>query len=157
MKSLLALLLLLASTEIRAADFSKGVGVGMIVGEPTGISLKWFLDLRSSVVFGGSYSWNQFVTLHADYLWHFDHFVSKNRFLARMRPYIGAGVAEVFSTITRTAAFGSTGFGARVPVGLAWIYDTAPFEAFVEVAPGFIFTPQSYFFVQGGIGARILF
>src|SRR3954471_24612195 len=67
-KLALALLLLVASSPALAAH--KSTGLGFILGEPTGLSAQfWTRDGRASGG-GRSFSFNDFLLLYADYLFH---------------------------------------------------------------------------------------
>ncbi|MBU4486647.1 MAG: hypothetical protein KKD38_06925, partial [Candidatus Delongbacteria bacterium] len=47
--------------------------------------------------------------------------------------------------------------GFKVPLGLYYKFNNAPFSMFVEVSPGLNITPSTEFDVTGGIGLRYIF
>jgi hypothetical protein len=47
--------------------------------------------------------------------------------------------------------------GVRVPVGLSYIFDDAPVDIFVEIAPTIDFVPDVRGEITGGIGIRFWF
>jgi hypothetical protein len=122
---------------------------GLMVGEPTGASVKaWLSDstaidggIGAAVAHGGD------LHLHADYLWHrFDLFDAPG---ARLPLYFGVGGRVRFDDDTRA--------GVRGPVGVAYMFDDIPVEVFGEVAPVLDFTPNVRFDFVGAIGARYRF
>jgi hypothetical protein len=49
------------------------------------------------------------------------------------------------------------GLGIRIPVGLAYLFESAPFDIFVEIVPGLDLLPGTDFGIDGAIGARYYF
>ncbi len=139
--------LLCFATSGRAQD--KGFGIGIIAGEPTGLSFKIWVDNQHAVDAGLSWSFRRsgFVTLHADYLWHFPHVIkSSERFV------LYAGVGGRFGADRHDAIL-----GIRVPVGLAWWPRGVPLDVFVEFAPVLDLIPATELTANAGIGARFFF
>jgi hypothetical protein len=127
----------------------QGFGIGVILGEPTGISGKIWTSQQNAVDAGLAYSFRRkgYFHLHADYLWHFPHVIqSAERF--PLFAGIGGRVA---------AGRGSGIFGIRIPFGLAYWVRSAPVEVFLEVAPIVDLAPATEVSGNGGIGARFFF
>ena len=140
-------LFILSSIQIHAQD--SGTGLGIIVGEPTGLSLKMWTGSNSAfdAAAAWSFSGDGQLHLHADYLRHsFDIFdVNKGK----LPLYYGLGAKVVLKN--------ETVIGARVPVGLAYIFEDSPLDIFFEVVPGLDLTPSTDFAINGGVGIRYYF
>ncbi len=139
-------IILAAST---AAAQGRGFGVGIIMGEPTGISAKGWLSPRSALDAGLAWSvrGDESFQAHVDYLWHFqDVFNTRQQIL----PYIGIG-GRVVNEEHSSAA------GVRIPVGLAWLPAGTPLDVFGEIAPVMDLAPETDLTLNGGIGIRFFF
>jgi len=130
---------------------NKNVGIGIIVGEPTGLNIKWFLANGQAI--SGSVAWSlsgdSDLHLQAEYLFHRYDLISVEK--GRLPLYFGVGAR----LILRENADNT--FGARVPVGLAYEFSGAPFDVFVEVVPILDLTPDTDFDLEGAIGGRFWF
>lgn len=118
--------------------------LGIIVGEPTGLSLK--LWQSESTAINGAVAWsfgrNESVHIHADYLIHNPLQVDRGS----LALYYGIGARAVFANKTK--------FGARIPLGLQYNIPSSRLSVFFEVAPIFDLVPATDFSVNGGIGIR---
>lgn len=118
--------------------------LGIILGEPTGISLKQWQS--GSTAIDGAVAWSfgrhESVHLHADYLKHNPLDVNTGSLYL----YYGLGARAILSDNAR--------FGARIPVGLQYIINSSRLSLFFEVAPTFDLAPATEFGVDGGIGIR---
>lgn len=147
-------------------ETSRPFGMGVVLGEPTGITGKYWVDRRSAIDSTFSYSFNDYFLLYSDYLYHFPGaFGRSSEFASRLNPYIGVGL-ELFIQTQDTgrqdrAYFrsdqGSTGLGVRIPLGVEWRPGSPPLGVFVELTPGVGVVPATFGFVQGGIGIRFYF
>lgn len=163
----LLLLGLLCDTPALADSRPEGsgnFGLGLVLGEPTGISSNYWLGKDRSIDGGLSFSFNDFFLIYSDYLFHFHGlFGTRESFTQHLEPYLGIGGVLFFNTASnRTGAtyftdHGSVGFGVRIPFGAEWMIPRSPFGLFVELVPGIGLIPATFGFVQGGIGARIYF
>jgi hypothetical protein len=139
-------LLVLAPT---AVSQDKGFGIGVILGEPTGLSAKTWVSRQNAVDFGLAYSFRRsgYFHFHADYLWHFPDAI---RSTERIPLYAGIG--------GRLAVGNDRGIlGVRIPVGLALWLRQAPIEFFFEIAPILDLAPATDLSANVGIGARFYF
>ena len=129
---------------------STGFGLGVILGEPTAISGKYWTSGSTAFDFGVGYSFekNSYLNLHADYLFH-----SKNIFKTseNISLYYGPGVR------LRFVEDATTRLGFRFDVGLVWIPRNTPIDVFIEVAPLLDIIPETDFAVNGGVGVRYFF
>jgi hypothetical protein len=129
---------------------SKGFGLGIILGEPTGISAKYWTTSSTALDFGLGYSFEKNSTfhLHADYLFHVNNVFQSSENIAL---YYGPGAR------LRLVDEGSSRFGFRFDVGLVWIPKGSPIDVFVEVVPLMDIIPETAFSFNGGIGVRYFF
>ncbi len=128
---------------------NSGLGLGVLIGEPTGISAKLWLTGTGAVDAAAAWSTrgNNSLHLHADYLHHFFGLFPVTQ--GKLPLYVGAGGRIRFA--------GNPKFGARVPVGLAYLFPTIPVDIFLEIAPIVDLAPDTGFDINGGIGARYYF
>lgn len=129
---------------------SKGFGLGIILGEPTGISAKYWTASTTAFDFGLGYSFekNSRMHLHADYLFHVNNLFQTNE---NIQFYYGPGAR------LRLVDVGDSRLGFRFDVGLVWIPRNAPIDVFLEVAPLLDIIPETDFSFNGGLGVRFFF
>ena len=139
------------STTRSASDYlDNRFGAGVILGEPTGLSLKYWLNETLAVDggLGGSFHHEDGVQLHSDVLWHaFDLFSVPS---GRLPLYFGAGGRLKFQD-------GDDRFGIRFPVGVSYMFDHRPIDIFFEVAPILDVAPSVRGDFNVGVGARFWF
>lgn len=144
----LYIVLLFAGTWSGYAQGS-GFGLGAIVGEPTGVSAKYWVSSRNALDAGLAWSFRHkgFFHLHADYLWHVPLNVDVPQQFAF---YVGIGGRLGIGS-------GSALLGARIPVGITWWPRDIPLDVFLEIAPVLDLTPATEFSANGGVGIRFFF
>lgn len=154
MKKLITTLFLVAcitvsmSTVSYAQDIDKDVGIGFMVGEPTGLTLKSWTGGNNAIALGLAWSLgaNDGITIQADYLWHsFDVFDDIDS--GELPLYYGIGARVIFTE-------NDSWVGARVPVGLNFLFEDAPIGLFLEVAPIIDLIPNTDFDFDGTAGIR---
>ncbi len=139
-----------------------GFGLGVIFGEPTGISAKLWTSHVNAFDFGlgwsfggdrlgrynGYYDGGRRVHFHMDYLWHsFDVIRSSERFPL----YYGIG-----GRINSGAGYDAS-IALRGVFGIAWLPHRAPLDVFLELVPSLQLTSTAGFGLDAGIGARYYF
>jgi hypothetical protein len=134
---------------------SRTKGFGLILGEPTGLTAKFWNSPDRAIDGGLAFSFDRFVFLYADYLFHFKSY-------SGIRPYAGIGGGFLIASGSKKGKYfeeqdGSFGLGIRIPIGAEWFIPEAPFGIFAEIVPGIGLVPSTYGFFQGGIGARFYF
>lgn len=152
MKRLLTILLVLATAVMAQGA---GTGLGIIIGEPTGVSAKFWLGGNTAFDVAAAWSVYKYTALHlhADVLYHsFD--------LLKVAPgslpaYVGFGARVKLAG--RAEADKDLRIGARVPFGLEYLFDGPPVGLFLEIAPLLDLLPGTGFGVNGAIGARWYF
>lgn len=141
--------------------FAEGgpLGVGLVVGEPTGVSAAYRFDDAQSVQ--ALVAWKLTspggVLVAADYLFHFDDILEFEG--VRIPLYAGAGAKVAF--LTGDARYKDSdsafGLGLRIPLGVRWEFDKVPVEVFLEVVPGMLLLPGTIPDIGAGLGARWYF
>lgn len=127
----------------------EGYGLGVILGEPTGISFKAWTGYRTAFVATAAWSFGSEDSLHvhADYLIHSFRLVElEDEYLPF---YYGIGFRLKNERDAR--------FGIRLPLGFNYMFKDAPVDIFVEFVPVFDLSPRTDLFFNGGIGVRYYF
>jgi hypothetical protein len=141
---------LLLITNINLAQ-QKDFGLGVILGEPTGISAKFWLSPGTALDFGLGYSFtssNSVFDLYADYVFHDSHLIrSTENFIV----YYGPGAR------LKIKEDADSRLGVRGVIGILWIPHGSSFDLFVEIAPILDIIPATKFDFSGGIGGRYFF
>ena len=145
-KTFIIALLGISSLTMSAQD--SGFGVGAIFGEPTGLSLKSWLSSKNAI--DAAVAWSSiddYLYLHADFLIHNFNVID-----------VSDGQLPLYFGIGAKVGFGNDLiFGARVPIGLDYMFSGAPVDIFVEIVPGLTIVPGIDFDIDGGIGVRYWF
>ncbi len=135
-KIVVAILMGLISTCAFAQD---KLGLGFILGEPTGFTVKYWLDDEHAI--DGAAAWSFFdgdgFELHSDFLWHnFDLLKAPDGTDGKLSVYFGGGARLKFREDEgRNHDEHDTVFGLRGPVGISYLFEGKPFDLFAEVAP----------------------
>lgn len=129
--------------------YTKQFGFGLVLGEPTGITGKYFSDPENAVDMGVAYSFSDYMLIYSDKLWHWPEvFNGKNSdFVKRLSPYMGVG-AGIF--VGKSALL-----DVRIPFGISWLPVKPSLELFLEIVPALRIAPSTAFDFGGGIGVRI--
>jgi hypothetical protein len=159
---LFSMCLSLFATAVSADSKTGNLGVGFILGEPTGLTAKYWMERSGAVDFGLAFSIQNYFLFYSDYLKHVP-LKSRSSFVSHLNPYIGIGALAAFVTGSRTSSDpffrkdGDFGFGVRIPLGVEWTPAEVPLGVFVELVPGIFVFPATSGFLSGGIGARYYF
>jgi len=153
-------LMMIFAKPVTAQDH--GFGLGLVVGEPTGLSAKLWtsrinaFDFGLGVAVGGDrishdnyyYNGESRLHFHMDYLWHsFSAINSSERFPL----YYGIGGRY-------NSGGGYDGsLGVRGVFGIAWLPRATPIDVFLELVPVFQLTPSTGFGIDAGLGIRFFF
>ncbi|MHC1736755.1 MAG: hypothetical protein AB9882_01945 [Ignavibacteriaceae bacterium] len=129
----------------------KGFGLGIIIGEPTGVSAKYWVSSQNALDFALGYSfarkYNRF-HIHVDYVWNNENLI---RSAERFPVYYGIG--------GKFQAYDSenSSLGVRGVLGIMWYPRKLPIDVFLEVAPVLRLVPATDFDIDAGLGARYYF
>lgn len=144
---LVVLMAILMCGSLLAQD--TGFGLGIIIGEPTGLSFKSWTGSRTAI--DGALAWSfdkeAAIHLHWDWLWHNFGAVEAER--GDINLYYGIGGRIKFDDDGRA--------GVRVPLGLGYIFDTAPLDFFLEIVPILDLVPKTDFNLNAAMGMRYYF
>ena len=138
------------------------LGIGIILGEPTGLSFAYRLSRKNflSTALTWSVKDDEF-RVYMDYYfrkWN----LTKDEFKEVDFPVqIGIGLKggvsnekeNSFSTEEKMEAAASL----RFPFGMSGVWLNYPFEIFLEIAPGMKLIPEPEFDLDGGLGVRYFF
>ena len=141
--------LFLTLSNILLANTPGKFGLGIILGEPTGLSLKaWQSDyIAYDAAFAWSFGDNGNVHIHVDYLLHNYHIIRT----ANAYTPIYYGIGGRIQTKNETA------LGVRIPLGINFRSRRIPIDIFVEIVPALNIIPKTEFDLEGGIGVRYYF
>ena len=128
---------------------TNGFGIGIIIGEPTGITMKY----NNFPIIGIAWSFNNHFHVHCDYWFHHADVVNK------LDWYIGIGLKTIFFTKDskdKKNEDDKFGLGIRVPFGLQY-FILKELELFGEIVPGISLIPATDIDFDFGIGVRYYF
>lgn len=153
MKKILSFTIILICTMTflqHAQAQDKTFGIGGIIGDPDGVSLKLWLSESTaiagavSVDLGDNYSW---FSIHADFL-------KQNTLVtweeALLQTHFGGGMRVVSGDFQDYIAL-------RAPIGIDVSAIDAPMEVFMEIVPTIDVDPEVYFYFSGALGFRYYF
>jgi hypothetical protein len=129
-------------------------GLGIIIGDPTGLSAKYFLapDQALDFALGLGFIGREHVAMHLDYLFHFD---LKRWPSAALDLYLGIGPKLGFHEHRDDDLH--VRIGARAPFGFAMAFINVPFDVFVELAAGLWLVDKVDVDLDAAIGGRYWF
>ena len=147
-KQIGVLILSLIITTGLAAQNS-GLGIGIILGEPTGLGFKYWTGASSA--FDGAVAWSfgkvDALHLHGDMLFHNPDLIKVSQ--GALPVYYGIGARIKLEEKSK--------IGIRIPVGLSYQFAKAPFDIFLEIVPLLELAPATDFDLNFAIGVRYYF
>lgn len=158
-------LVVLSAEKATAKESHQNFGLGILLGAPTAITGKYWLNNEAAVDGGLAFSFSDYVLIYADYLFHYPRpFNLSEKFFTELSFYVGAGGNLVTTTNERSTTdnylgkkSGSLGLGVRIPFGLEWMPARPNLGIFAEIVPGISVVPATSVLVQGGFGVRYYF
>lgn len=126
-------------------------GVGAMVGEPTGASLKYWIT-RYGAIDGGlgiSFHGKDSFHIHADYLHHLFDVIDLEQ--GRLPIYFGGGLRGKIRDNRDDV------MGFRAVAGLNYLFEDEPIDVFFEAGPVFDVTPDAEVNYTVAAGARYWF
>lgn len=121
-------------------DANKQFGLGLELGEPTGITGKLFVTPDQALDFGLGDIYHHYyggdgLHLYADYLWHPAVLTSAEAF--ELPFYVGVGGRVWFFDYACPGGTcqGAEAFGIRVPIGVSFDFNNVPLDIFIQAVP----------------------
>jgi len=146
---------MLAATSANART-QDDFGIGVILGEPTGLSLKYWLDGERAIDGGAaeSFSENDSFQLHGDYLIHdYDLFGADD-----LPFYYGLGARLKLKDSDGSGRNRRHDiFGIRIPLGISYLFQDAPLDLFFELVPVLDLSPEVELDINAAVGIRFYF
>lgn len=142
-----------SSTLSEAKAVPSGLGIGIIAGEPSGVSFKNWINNTDAIdaALAVSLTGNNPFQFHADYLIHDTNKAFNPPEMKGSLPwYYGIG-GRIRSNN------GETSLGIRVPIGMSYLFADAPLDFFAELAPVLDISPRTNLYLNGAIGLRYYF
>ena len=159
--ALLSLALVILAAISPTARAEEALGLGIILGEPTGISFKnWIGDDRA--IDGGiawSFSGHESIHFHLDYLIHKEGHIRTDEVQGSFPFYYGLGGRLKLREENDGDNNNGKGslLGVRIPLGLSHRISDAPMDFFIEIVPVLDVVPDTDFDLNAAIGARYYF
>jgi hypothetical protein len=124
-------------------------GLGVVVGEPTGLSAKYWLSRQQALDFGLAWSFpDEAVHFHSTWLYHIPGLILDPRFTV----YLGLGGRLHAREDPQNE---DVKLGLRFAGGVEFVYQ--PFSVFLELVPIFELVPKTALDLEAGLGFRFYF
>jgi hypothetical protein len=153
--SLLLICTILFTAPAQAqVDQHDNVGLGVLLGDPSGISYKNYFNSTNAMdaAVGWSLRNDGGLYIHADYLWH------NYELFQDMEGSVEKGLVGLYFGVGgRLFISDESDLGVRVPVGVNYMFENDPLEIFIEVVPILDLVPSTHGDFGGGIGIRYYF
>lgn len=138
------------------SSIHKPFGLGVMVGEPTGLNAKVWITRDMGLDFGFGYAFSEYFVMYGDILWHFRDVANvRDGLKGALRPYVGGGLGLELATVESRRH--DVWLFARLPLGIEWLLDRPSIAVFGEIVPGLEVAPRMEFLMQGVVGARFRF
>jgi hypothetical protein len=142
---LLGLAITLAPAPSQAQNLPEGFGLGIVLGEPTGLTARFWSGANNFQSHAAwSFTGNAAFQISGDYLRSGD--IDSDPVIPF---YFGAGLRAKFSDEFE--------LGIRIPLGLNYVLQSEPIEFFGEMVPVMDIVPETHFDFQGALGVRYYF
>jgi hypothetical protein len=155
-RNLVLIFLSLLATLAQAME--NEFGIGLILGEPTGISIKKWLDHNHAIDAAAAWSTseNHNFQLHADYLMHQYHVFRTDRHSGQLPVYYGVGGRVRLENEDNGKGHRSNDLliSFRMPLGISYLFAHVPIDIFVEVVPMLDIVPDTDFDINAAFGVR---
>lgn len=148
------------SVSFAQSPQGRNFGFGIMVGDPTGLTIKYWTQRTNAIVIdvGGSYFGSPRIGL--DYLWHFDAFRSNvAKLYAGFGGALGIGEGKGLYYDNDEGRFyfrsdNGLGLGARGVFGINFVPQSTPLEIFLEVGLLVGLSPSFGSAFDSGLGLR---
>jgi len=134
----------------RGFEANKTFGLGLELGEPSGLTGKYFVSDSVALDFGLGWIYRHYyygdgLHLYADLLAHPVSLVSAPAF--ELPLYIGGGLRfwDFAYCDNRICDYRGSAVGIRIPVGIAFDFNTVPLDIFLQLVPVIDFVRGDYY------------
>jgi len=131
-------------------EANKTFGLGLELGEPTGLNGKYFVSPKAALDFGVGYIYRNYyysdgLHLYGDFLFHPTSLVHADAF--ELPFYIGGGLRYwAFDYCVNGACTSdSSAIGIRIPIGISFDFNNVPLDIFIQVVPTIDFVRGDYY------------
>ncbi len=146
----LGLCLMAITAKFSYAAAGSGIGLGAVIGKPTGLTAKVWQGRTNALDFSAGWSLSgNHIDLTGDYVWHNYSLIPVSR--GQFPVYYGMGGAVGIGEGP------GIGMGIRIVGGLEYLFPDAPLDRFHEVAPVAVIFPDAGIDVHAGLGMRFFF
>jgi len=145
-KKISGIIILLIALNLAAHE---GMGLGIAVGDPTGITAKYWTSHNTAVcgAVGWSFRGEGYLHINGDFIYHNSKLFPVEK--GELPLYFGLGGRLAFKDETE--------IGVRIPVGIVYLFPDAPFDAFFELSPYLNLYPRTDMFLSASFGGRFFF
>jgi hypothetical protein len=125
------------------------IGLGLIFGEPSGISFKMWTGKTTAIDAAAAWSFvgGGYFQIHSDLLFHNFNLFEVEK--GKMALYYGFGGRIKMAEETQVSL--------RVPVGISYEFQDTSIELFLEIVPMLDLAPSTAAGFGGGVGFRYFF
>ncbi len=138
----IAFLLTSNLTPASLADEKSEIGVGIVLGEPTGLNAQFFWNRNSAIDLTAAWSLGDWFTVTGDFQ-IYNYLLDAPR---EWRWYYGLGSYMTFPDDEDLT------LGVRIPVGIKYHFPYSAIDVWAEAAPGIELLEDTEAIIHGGIG-----
>jgi hypothetical protein len=131
-------------------EANKTFGLGLELGEPTGLNGKYFFSDAAAIDFGLGWIYDHYyygdgAHLYADFLYHPVSLVHASAF--ELPLYFGGGLRfwSFHYCVARVCDYGGSAIGIRIPVGISFDFNNVPLDIFIQLVPVIDFVNGDYY------------
>ena len=129
---------------------NKTFGLGLELGEPSGLTGKYFLSDSTALDFGLGWIYRHYyygdgLHLYADVLFHPVSLVSSQAFELPLYIGVGARFWDFDYCHQGVCTYGGSAVGLRIPFGIAFDFNEAPLDIFLQLVPVIDFVRGDYY------------
>lgn len=148
MKKLICLIALTLTTHSWAEGNN---GVGVVFGDPSGLTLQHKINNQQFADFYFAYTWDSEWIFMGDYKFHLNGIFGES---TPVVPYAGLGA---YLKIEDKKHDDDVALGVRIPIGIDWRIENSPIVLFGELVPALRVVKSTDGDFQLGLGGRFFF
>lgn len=138
-------------SSLRKFSANKTFGLGLELGQPTGLTGKYFLNDSNALDFGLGYIYHSYwygddgLHFYLDYLWHPATLVSAQPFELPFFIGVGGRYWDFDYCVNRDCTYGGSALGVRIPLGVALDFNNIPLDIALNLVPTIDFVRGDYY------------